>query len=63
MIENIINITNRIKLSSMGVPFTIRVEHDNEFENGRIFIQIIYSSPCSKTGEEMEWHGRKWYLS
>ena len=63
MIENILKITSRISLSAMGIPFKIRVEHDNEFANGRIFVQITYDSPCSKTGEVMEWHGRKWYLS
>ena len=31
--------------------------------NGRVYIQIKYNAPCSKTGEIKEWRGRKWYLS
>ncbi len=54
---------DRITMSCFGVSFRLRAEHDNEFPNGRIFIQVVYDSPCTKTGEVKEWHGRKWYLS
>lgn len=54
---------SRISLSCFGTEFKIRVEHDNEFENGRIFLQVTYSANCNETGEFKEWHGRKYYLS
>jgi len=56
-------ITDRISLKLFGIDFKIRCEHDNEFENGRIFIQITYESICQKESVVKEWHGRKWYLS
>ena len=36
------------------------VYHVNE---GRIYIQIEYAAPCTKTGKIESWKGRKWYLS
>ncbi len=63
MLNRVLKLTNRITLSCLGIDFKIRVEHDNEFENGRVFLQIVYSSPCIKTGEDNEWHGRKFYLT
>lgn len=30
---------------------------------GRIFLQVIYKAPCTKTGDINEWSGRKYYLS
>lgn len=57
------NITKHITMSCFGCTFKLRVEKDNKFENGRIFLQVIYDAPCTKTGEIKEWHGRKWYLS
>ena len=63
MLLRVKNITSRISLSCLGKQFWFRVEHDNEFENGRVFLQIVYDSPCSHTGQEKGWHGRKFYLS
>lgn len=55
---------NNITMQLFGVTFSFRVERDNKRpEDGRIFIQIVYETPCNKTGEKKEWHGRKWYLS
>ena len=63
MLEEVQKLVQRISISCFGTQFRMRVEHDNEFENGRIFIQIVYDAPCTKTGEMKEWRGRKWYLS
>ncbi len=32
-------------------------------KTGRIYIQIEYIAPCTKTKEIQSWRGRKWYLS
>ncbi len=32
-------------------------------KRGRIYIQIEYKAPCTKTGQIESWKGRKWYLS
>ncbi len=50
----------------LGTKFDIRLERDNQSAlsgGGRIFIQILFSAPCQKTGEFKERRGRKWYLS
>lgn len=55
---------SQITMNIIGTDFTLRVEHDIEYgRGGRIFLQVVYYSPCTKTGELKEWHGRKWYLS
>lgn len=63
MLNKIKNITKHITMSCFGTTFKLRVEHDNKFKNGRIFLQVVYDAPCTKTNEVKEWHGRKWYLS
>ena len=63
MLKRVKAITERITMSCLGVEHKLRVEHDNEFENGRVFLQVVYSAPCTKTGNNEEWKGRKWYLS
>lgn len=57
-------VTDRITLACLGVSFRLRVEKDvRNSDNGRTFVQVIYDSPCSKTGVVDQWKGRKWYLS
>lgn len=63
MIDRVLTITNRISASCFGTDFKFRIEHDNEFENGRIFLQVTYEAPCVHDKEMKEWHGRKFYLS
>lgn len=63
MLNRVTEITNRITMSCFGAEFKLRVEKDNEFDNGRVFLQVTYKAPCTKTNELSEWHGRKWYLS
>ena len=63
-LEEILKLVQRIKMDFFGIEFNIRVETDNKnTSGGRIFIQIIYNAPCTKSKEVQEWHGRKWYLS
>lgn len=51
-------------MNVFGTEFMLRVERDNlDPVNGRVFLQVTYDAPCTKTGEVKEWHGRKWYLS
>jgi len=52
-------------MSIFDTEFNLRIEHDNKTCGmaGRIFLQVIYNAPCTKTGKMMEWHGRKYYLS
>lgn len=56
-------VTSRITMSCFGTQFRLRIEKDNEYNPGRLFMQVIYNAPCTKTGEVKEWHGRKYYLS
>lgn len=54
----------QLSLSLFGREFSIRCERDVlDPEKGRPFLQIFYTSPCTQTGQESEWYGRKWYLS
>jgi len=63
MIDRAKQIISRITASCFGTDFKIRVEHDKEFENGRIYLQVFYEAPCTHTGKIDNWNGRKWYLS
>lgn len=64
MIDNIQTLLMRVSMEVMGITFRIRVERDNKDQvAGRIFLQVVYYAPCTKTGELLKWHGRKWYLS
>lgn len=62
-IEEIKQITDRIKMGLLGNDsFALRVEKDAK-GGDRIFLQVVYEAPCSKTGEMLPWKGRKFYLS
>lgn len=63
MKERVLKLVNRISLSLFGKDFLILVEHDKEFENGRIYIQMSYDAPDTITGLTESWKGRKWYLT
>ena len=65
-IEEVKELLSRVKGCIFGMEFKYRVEYDNVYQvngKGRIFIQIIYTAACNKTGEVIEWFGGKWYLS
>jgi len=57
-------IISRLSIEAFGTEFMIRVDRDNKDPiNGRVFLQVKYQAPCTKTGHTQEWSGRKWYLS
>ncbi|MBO0947550.1 hypothetical protein [Fibrella forsythiae] len=57
-------IARPITMHCLGVAFRLRIERDLvRGINGRIFLQVVYDDPCTKTDQTQEWHGRKWYLS
>ena len=62
-LERVKLLVSPIKANCLEKDIFFRVEHDCKNESGRIFIQCIYTTPCTVTGELKEWHGRKWYLS
>ncbi len=63
MKQRVQEIVNRLHLSVFGKNFKVLVETDKEFENGRIYLQVLYDAPCTITGNIEEWKGRKFYLS
>lgn len=63
-IAEIKKLTSRITMNVLGTELSIRIERDNvRPKDGRIFLQIIFDTACTKNKEQKEWHGRKWYLS
>lgn len=53
-----------ISMDVMGTPLHLRIQRDCKYPlTGRIFLQVVYNAPCTKTGQMQEWCGRKWYLS
>lgn len=59
-VDDVKRVTDRITLGLLGNhTFTLRVDTDGH----RVFVQVQYDSPCTKTGEHMPWKGRKWFLS
>lgn len=63
-IEKIKSVLDRVSMNVFNMKFKVRVERDNEQpENGRIFLQIVFEAPCANNRETKEWHGCKEYLS
>lgn len=64
---------SRVSCTCLGKSFSFIISYDkrsDEFESKlyldrepRVFIQLEYSSECTKGGEKDTWKGRKWYLS
>lgn len=61
MITKVKNLLSRITMNCLGNTMNVRVERDGQ--QGRVFIQVTYMAPCTKTGTLQEFRGRKWYLS
>jgi hypothetical protein len=63
-LRHIIKLLKRVKISIFGKDLSLKIDRDqaNQYSD-RIFIQVVYKAPCTKTGDEIEWKGRKWYLS
>lgn len=54
----------QITAELFGKSFEFIIERDlKDPINGRVFLQISYTAPCTKTGEDQPWKGRKYYLS
>lgn len=65
MIERVEKLLSRVTLSIFGQQMTYRILRDqnNPSADARVFIQIEYAAPCTKTGEIENWRGGKHYLS
>jgi len=51
-----------ISMELFGKHFHLKVALDDVYKN-RTYLQVVYHAPCTKTGINQEWKGRKWYLS
>lgn len=64
MKQRLVELTSQITCEIFGTEFFIRIATDQKNRNsGRLFVQMYYRAPCAKTGQILEWRGRKWYLS
>lgn len=62
-IERVKLLVSRITVGLLGNnTFKFIVEQDKR-GGDRIYLQVEYSSPCTKDNEDKVWKGRKWYLS
>lgn len=60
-----------LSIMVLGVPFTILLHFDKKYSSvhpvdhieGRLYLQLQYNAPHTKTGEPGTWKGQKWYLS
>ncbi len=55
-------LVGRITTEVLGVTFKIEV-HEDKIHGGRLYLQVTYTAPCSKTGNAEEWKSGKNYLS
>lgn len=72
-IEEIRTLLGRVSCELLGTEFTLLVEHDKKFRmyrginpekiDARIYLQVQYQAPCTKTGVYGTWKGGKYYLS
>ncbi len=63
-IEEVKNIASRISMQIFGTHCGLIVERDLVYgSGGRLFLQVFYEAPCTKTKKYDLWKGRKWYLS
>lgn len=62
-LKRVKRVVNTISFSVFGRHFAFIVSRDKIHTDGRIYVQVSYVAPCTKTGDHQVWHGRKWYLS
>ena len=76
-IEEIKALLGRVSCELLGTEFTLLVEYDKKYTTyverdsidflevpiGRIYLQVQYQAPCTKTGIQGTWRGSKYYLS
>ncbi len=60
-INQVKDIASRITMNCLGKEMNLRIDKDNF--GTRLFLQVIYTAPCTKTGDIKQYKGRKWYLS
>jgi len=58
-LEEIWKLMKRIKVEVLGITFVIKVYR----EDARIYLQLFYFAPDTKTGGTDMWKSRKWILS
>lgn len=62
-IDRVKSLVSRITVGLLGNnTFRFIVEQDKR-GGDRIYLQVEYSSPCTKDADYKVWKGRKWYLS
>jgi hypothetical protein len=70
-IDEVRALVKHLSLSVLGVDFDIIIEYDQTFtfhqpeflKRGRVYIQLEYRAPCTKTGIYQNWKSGKHYLS
>lgn len=62
-IKYVQELCSNITMECLGTKFDLIISHDKKDENGRVFLQIAYNAPCTKTSEELSWKSGKHYLS
>lgn len=71
-IKEIRTLLGRVSCGLLGNEFTLLVEYDKKYTRfrggvqppeGRIYLQVQYQAPCTKTGVHGTWKGGKYYLS
>ena len=61
-LQQIRELISHIRLKIFGTQLYLSAEMDKK-GGDRIYLQVHYSAPCTKTGEIDTWKGGKWYLS
>lgn len=57
-------LVDEITAEVLGAKIFFALQRDKKQpKNGRLYIQCYYITPCTVTGKDAEWRGRKWYLS
>lgn len=59
---DLLDLLMRVEAKCLGKEFAYRIANDQK-GGDRLFLQVMYSAPCTKGGEVDLWKGRKWYLS
>jgi len=63
LLEFVKELVSHITMSVFGTNFKLLVCEDKINVGGRIYLQVDYEAPCTKTNNLESWKGRKWYLS
>lgn len=69
--ETVQALCDSLTLNCLGIDFQIIVAYDKVYTRsmlgfepyGRLYVQLSYCAPCTKTGEHNIWKGAKHYLS